>query len=182
MKLLKLAVYSLMMCFVMSCSESATDMNVNTAQQMYDSMRGTYVGNVMVDNLPQKVYVTIADDFTVKQLPLKPLLQRIFTDETEMEAALKSAQNVVFTAPTKDMTIVNGNVYLTMEPTDLVFNVTVDGKTKAVSALLETTVYVYRPTDELSLSINVKELSYDGQSYDVKTNGISYIMDNAKKN
>jgi hypothetical protein len=156
-------------------------MNVNTAQEMYDSMRGTYVGNVMVDNLPQKIYVTIANDFTVKQLPLKPLLQRVFTDETEMEAALKSAQNVVFTAPTKDMAIVSGNAYLFMEPTDLVFNVTVDGKTKAVSALLESTAYVNRPTDELSLNIDVKELSYDGKSYDLKTNGIKYVMDNAKK-
>lgn len=181
MKLLKLAVYSLMMCCVMSCSESATEINEKTAQQMYNSIKGTYVGNVMVDNIPQAVYVSIANDFSVRQLPLKPILQRIFNKESELTQALASAKGIIFTAPTDQMTIIKENIYLSMVPTDWVFSVTVNDQTYQVTAMTEAEAYVNYSTNILTLNMNVTELLCNGKSYDVKTNRINYYIDIANK-
>ena len=80
------------------CSESTTEMNEGTAQQMYNSIKGTYTGNMMVDNVPQKVSLTVGNDLTVKYLPVRPILERIFTDGAELDEAEKTAGAVVFTA------------------------------------------------------------------------------------
>lgn len=181
MKLLKLAVYSLMMCFVMSCSESATEINEKTAQQMYNSIKGTYTGNVMVDNIPQIVYVSIGNDFSVRQLPLKPILQRIFNKESELTQALTSAKGIIFTAPTDQMTIIQENIHLLMTPTDLAFPVTVNEQTYQVTAMVEAETLVNYSTNELTLNMDVTELLCNGKSYDVKTNRINYYIDIANK-
>lgn len=165
-----------------SCSETTpTEMDVDTAQHYYDTMKGTYIGNIMVDNIPQKISVTIANDITTKPLPLKPILSRIFTDKAELDEAEANAGSAAFTMDVDYMAIVGGNAVLSLEPKDLIFTTTVKQKDYKVSALMETSIFVIRATDELSLSMIVKELSCDGKSYDVKTNGITYLIDYAKK-
>lgn len=163
------------------CSESTTEMNENTAQQMYNSIKGTYTGNIMVDNVPQKVSLTVGNDLTVKYLPVRPILERIFTDGAALDEAEKTAGAVVFTATIDQMMVSEGNVYLTLEPTDLVFNVKVGDKTYPVAALLEGGLYANRATDELSMIVDVTQLNCDGISYDMTQNGVTYIVDNAKK-
>lgn len=163
------------------CSESTTEMNEGTAQQMYNSIKGTYTGNMMVDNVPQKVSLTVGNDLTVKYLPVRPMLERIFTDGAALDEAEKTAGAVVFTATIDQMMVSEGNVYLTLEPTDLVFNVKVGDKTYPVAALMDGGLYANRATDELSMIVDVTQLNCDGISYDMTQNGVTYIVDNAKK-
>ena len=68
-----------------------------------------------------------------------------------------------------------------MKPTDLVFTVTVDGKSYKVDALMEGMLYANTTYDELSMSMDVTELNCDGVKYDMVNNGVNYFVDNAKK-
>ena len=161
------------------CSETTTEMNEGTAQQMYNAIKGTYAGNIMVDNVPQQIHLTIGNDLTVKYLPVRPILERIFTGAA-LDEAERTAGAVVFTATIDQMLVVEGNAYLLLEPTDLVFSVTVEGKTYPVAALMEGSLFANRSYDELSMNLNVTDLHCDGTSYDMKTNGVNYYVDNAK--
>ena len=181
MRILKIFAYSLAIICLTACSEAATEINERTAQEIYNGIRGTYVGNVVVDNIPQAVFVTIEDDFTVRQLPLKPILERIFTNATELTEALSSARDVVFKAPTENMTISGNSVLLTMTDTDLIFTVTVNGKSYQVTAMTASYTEVNSYSKELSLYMEIKELLCGGQSYDVTTNRITYSIDVADK-
>ena len=87
----------------------------------------------------------------------------------------------MFTATIDQMLVYEGNAYLLLEPTDLVFSVTVEGKTYPVAALMEGSLFANRSYDELSMNLNVTDLHCDGTSYDMKTNGVNYYVDNAKK-
>jgi hypothetical protein len=165
----------------MACSREATEVNNVSAQQMYNEMRGTYVGNIMVDNIPQKVYVTIGDDFTVSQLPLKPILERLITDNSELNEAIESADNTTFTAPTDNMTVSGNYVLLTMTTSDILFTIQVGGQSKQVSAMIASVAEVNTYSKELSLYMEVKDLYYNGQSYDVSKNRITYYLDIADK-
>jgi hypothetical protein len=40
-------------------------MDESDAQQVFNSIKGTYVGNILVDNVPQKVYLIVDDNFTM---------------------------------------------------------------------------------------------------------------------
>ena len=115
------------------CSDSTTEMNEGNARQLFYTIKGTYVGNIMVDNIPQKVNLTVGDNFEMKYLPMRPILQRIFKDAA-LDEAEKSAGSVVFTAPLDKMAVTGSNAYLLLEPTDLVLTVKVNGK-KAVELL-----------------------------------------------
>jgi hypothetical protein len=180
MKKILIYLFGLLCCY--ACSDTTpTDINEETAQHYYDTTKGTYVGNIIVDNIPQKIYITVDNDITIRPVPVKPILSHIFTNDTELEEAVASAGNVVFTVTPNYMAIVSGNVVMNIEPKDLVFTVTVNQKTYQVSALMDTSVFVNRTTDELSLTMVVQQLSCDGKSYDVTTNGIVYIVDSAKK-
>ena len=70
---------------------------------------------------------------------------------------------------------------LSMDPTDIVFMVTVGGKQKQVSALMEAYASWNSVWDELTVDMNVKELFCDGQSYSLTDNRIIYYIDNAHK-
>lgn len=174
-----LFLFVLLCCY--GCSESSSEINENSGQQMYNAIKGTYAGTVMVDNVPQKLRVTIGNDLTVKYLPVRPILERIFTDGAALDKAEKTAGAVVFTASIDQMVISQGNAYLTLEPTDLVFPVKVDDKTYSVAALVNGTLFANRAFDELSVDLNVSELYCDGNSYDMTKNGVNYYVDNAKK-
>ena len=173
-----LFLFVLLCCY--GCSESSSEINENSGQQMYNAIKGTYAGTVMVDNIPQKLRVTIDTALTVRYLPLRPILERIYTGVT-LDEAEKTAGSVVFTAPIDQMVISQGNAYLTLEPTDLVFSVKVDGKVYSVAALMNGTLFANRAYDELSVDLNVSELYCDGKSYDMTKNGVNYYVDNAKK-
>ena len=56
---MKKIIFLLLLICCFGCSESTTDMNEGTAQQMYNSIKGTYAGNIMVDNIPQKINIII---------------------------------------------------------------------------------------------------------------------------
>jgi len=155
-------------------------MNEGTAQQMYNSIKGTYVGNIMVDNIPQKINVSIGNDLSMRYLPLRPILGHVFSG-ADLDEAEKSVGSVTFTIPLDQMMIAEGNIYLTLEPTDLVFSVTVDNKPHTVSALMEGTAFANKSTDNLTLSLDVTALNCEGIAYDLKNNGINYFVDNAKK-
>ena len=162
------------------CSDSTTTIDEGNAGQIYNIIKGTYVGNIMVDNIPQKVSLTVGDDFEVKYLPVRPILQRIFKDAA-LDEAEKSAGSVVFTASIDQMAVTGGNAYLKPEPTDLVFTVKVDSKSYTVNALMEGVLYANTTYNELSMTMNVTQLNCDGIQYDMVNQGVNYYVDNAKK-
>jgi len=170
----------LFICGLTSC-ESTTEINGDAGQIIYNDVKGNYTGTIVINNIPQKIRMSIGDDFNIKQFPTEPILRHIFNSTKELGEALESTQNITFTAPVKTMKVSSGFSYLEMEPTDLVFDIIVNGKTSKVSALMEPLKRISFSTNELSLNMAVKELSYNGVSYDMKTNGIIYIVDNAQK-
>ena len=95
MKTKLLFLLALVCCY--GCSEATTEMDEGNAQQVYQNIKGTYVGNIMVDNIPQKVNLTVGDHLEVRYLPARPILQRVFKDAA-LDEAEKSAGSVVFTA------------------------------------------------------------------------------------
>ena len=177
---MKKILFLLLLLCCYGCSESTTDMNEGTAQQMYNSIKGTYAGNIIVDNVPQTINIAIGNELTVRFLPLKPVLGHIFSG-ADLDEAEKSAGYVAFTIPIDQMMIAKGNVYLTLEPTDLVFSVTIGNKTCVVSALIEGAAFVDKPSGNLTLNLDVTALYCEGTAYDLKNNGINYFVDSAKK-
>lgn len=180
LKQMKKIIFLLLLICCYGCSETTTEMNEGSAQQMYNSIKGTYVGNIMVDNIPQSINITIGNDLSVRYLPLRPILGHVFSG-AELDEAEKSAGSVTFTIPLDQMMIAAGNIYLTLEPTDLLFSLTIDNKPYAVSALMEGTAFVNKATDNLTMSLDVTSLNCDGIAYDLKNNGINYFVDSAKK-
>lgn len=180
LKQMKKIIFLLLLICCYGCSESTTDMNEGTAQQMYNSIKGTYVGNITVDNIPQTINIAIGNDLTVRFLPLRSILGHIFSG-AELAEAEKSAGSVAFTIPLDQMMITGGNVYLTLVPTDLVFSVIVDNKTYVVSALIGGAAYVDKASGNLTMSLDVTALNSEGTTYDLKNNGINYFVDSAKK-
>ena len=79
-----------------ACSDDdPVEINEDTATKIYNDIKGTYEGKVRVGNEMMPVTIVVAnDEFTVKRLPLQPILQRIFTDQHAMEEALKSAGEI----------------------------------------------------------------------------------------
>ena len=173
-----LFLFALVCCY--GCSDSTTTIDEGNAGQIYNIIKGTYVGNIMVDNIPQKVSLTVGDDFEVKYLPVRPILQRIFKDAA-LDEAEKSAGSVVFTAPLDKMAVTGSNAYLLLEPTDLVLTVQVDGKKYVVNALLEGLLFANTTYDELSMTLDVTQLNCDGITYDMVNNGVNFLVDSAKK-
>ena len=180
LKQMKKIIFLLLLICCYGCSESTTDMNEGTAQQMYNSIKGTYAGNIMVDNIPQTINIAIGNDLTVRFLPLRSILGHIFSG-AELAEAEKSAGSVAFTIPLDQMMITGGNVYLTLVPTDLVFSVIVDNKTYVVSALIGGAAYVDKASGNLTMSLDVTALNSEGTTYNLKNNGINYFVDSAKK-
>lgn len=177
---MKKIIFLLLLLCCYGCSDSSTEMNEGRAQEMYNSIKGTYDGNIMVDNIPQTINISVGNDLTMRYLPLRPILRHIFSG-SELDKAENSAGKVSFTIPFDQMIISNGNIYLTLEPTDLMFSLTIDGKVYAGSALIEGTAFVNKATDNLTLSLDVTALYCDGIAYDLKNNGINFFVDNAKK-
>ncbi len=167
-----------------ACSDDdPVEINEDTATKIYNDIKGTYEGKVRVGNEMMPVTIVVAnDEFTVKRLPLQPILQRIFTDQHAMEEALKSAGEITtFTAPVTSLRVDTNSSMLIMEPTDLVFSVTVGGERKQVSALIESYASWVRQWGNLSVQMNVVELFCDGQKYSLTDNRVEYLIDSAKK-
>lgn len=165
----------------MSCSDSKTEINETSAQEVYNDMKGDYTGNVVVENIPHKVFITIASDFTIKELPLRPILKNIFADESELNEALSTASSTTFTAPVDNITILMPMSYLTMRPTDFQFTVTVNKKEYTVTAMTESMAYKPLNSNDLSVTMDVTELLCGGKTYDVTKNKINYFIDIATK-
>ena len=181
MKLLKFTLSALLACCLAECDSSSIEVNENSGQEIYDNTKGNYVGNIFVNNIPQEINITISENLTVKPLPMKPILERVFTDEAQLNQALSSAQNISLSAPIIQMSVASGYIYFLMEETDLVVDVTVDGKPYKVFALMYLETLYKMDTSTLFLNMNVKELTCDGKSYDVSTNKINYFVDSAQK-
>lgn len=172
-----------LLAFVGCSSNDPEEINEDTATRIYNELKGTYEGSVRVGNEMRRVTVIVAnDEFTVKQLPLLPILQRIFTNQGELEEALKSAgETSTFTAPVLNISVMANSSLLTMDPADLVFTVTVGGERKQVSALISAYANWVKQWGEMSVQMNVIELFCDGQKYQLTDNRIEYFIDNAKK-
>ena len=167
-----------------ACSDDdPVEINEDTATKIYNDIKGTYEGKVRVGNEMMPVIIVVAnDEFTVKRLPLQPILQRIFADQHAMEEALKSAgETTTFTAPVTSLRVDTHSSTLLMEPTDLVFSVIVGGERKQVSALIESYASWVRQWGDLSVQMNVVELFCDGQKYSLTDNRVEYLIDSAKK-
>lgn len=181
MKIIKtLFVCLLLLCGFNSC-ESGTEINENSGQQIYNDIKGTYVGNIVVDNIPQKTNITISNDFSVSPLPLKPILARIFTNEAELTEALASAKNITLTTPITEMSIIDGFVYLFMKDIEWEANITVNGKMHKILATMEPLTQWNMSTKALTINIEVTDLICNSESYDVKVNKISYFVDSATR-
>ena len=167
-----------------ACSnDNPVEINENTATKIYNEIKGTYEGYVRVGNDSRPIIIVVAnDEFTVKRLPLQPILKRIFTNERQLDQALKSAgETTTLKAPVVNISVLANSSMLTMEPVDVVMSVTVDGEKKQVSVLIESIAQWNKSWAELSAAMKVKELFCDGQKYNLTDNGIEYYIDNAKK-
>ncbi len=164
-----------------SCSDdSKTELSVVDAQQAYNDLRGTYVGNVMDENVPTSVAITIGQEFTVRNLPVTPMLKHFFKD-ADLSAAVASVRPGNFVAPTLSMSIVADQLYLLMEPTDWTIPVTVGGKTYQMNALMSAAVLYSNTYKTVSMNLEVTELSCDGKVADLSSNRITYFVDSAIK-
>ena len=164
-----------------ACSEdSQQGYDEASAQQTLDNMKGVYDGTVMVNNLPQAVQIVIGTDFTMKRLPTEPILSHIFSGG-DLEAAVNSVETVNFTAETGIMTVGERNIALSMEPSDLLFTAKVAGREYAVTVTFQTLAYRSTLYDDLSVTMQASELYCDGKAYSLTDNGITYMIDNAKK-
>ena len=165
-----------------ACSvDTKKEVTVEDAQQAYKDVQGTYSGRVTDENVPVDVTMTLAADFTLRNLPVTPLLKRFFSGE-ELDEALLSAHPANFVAATVAMQILGDQVFVQMEPTDWSFEVSVGGKKYQVNALLAVTTLYSNNYKTLSAAIQVQELTCDGITADLATNGISYLIDSAIKN
>jgi len=177
----KILIFMMVVCCWMSCSDDAKEINEKSAQEVYNDMKGNYTGYILVDNIPQKVFINIGNDFSIKQMPLKPILQHIFTNSQELNEAISSADNTTFTALTDNISILLPMAYLTMKPTDFQFTVTVNEKSYMVTAMIETTASKPLNAEQLSVNMDVIELLCNNQTYDLTTNPIRYFIDVAEK-
>lgn len=175
-----ISVCLLLLCGLNSC-ESGTEINENSGQQIYNDIKGTYVGNIVVDNIPQKTNITIGNDFSVTPLPLKPILARIFTNEAELTEALASVKSITLTTPITEMSVINGFVYLFMKNIELEANITVNGKPHKILATMEPLTRWNMSKNTLSMNIEVTDLICNSESYDVKENKITYFVDSATR-
>lgn len=181
MKLIKsIFVCLLLLCGFNSC-ESGTEINENSGQQIYNDIKGTYVGNIVVDNIPQKTNITIGNDFSVTPLPLKPILARIFTNEAELTEALASVKSITLTTPITKMSIIDGFVYLFMQDIEWEANITVNGKMHKILATMEPLTQWNMSTKALTMSIEVTDLICNSESYDLEENRITYFVDSATR-
>ncbi len=182
MKLLRSLVFVLGLLPFCACSDDTSQgYNVDEAQQIFNKMKGTYDGTVMVNNLPSPLQICISSDFTVKGLPTYPVLSRIFNDSGELEEAVNSMEKVNFTAETDNMIVGGQSTVLTLKPADLVFQVTVGGKKHEVVVSFQTMASRDSRYGNLTVSMLATELYCDGIAYSLKDNGISYLVDNASK-
>lgn len=166
---------------MIACSDdSKTELTEADAQKAYNDAQGTYKGVVLDENVPTPVYLTIGQDFSIRDLPVTPLLKR-FLSGKDLDAAVASVKERVFKAPTSAMSIMGDLVYITMEPTDWVFTATVGGEKYDVNALISVTVRYTHTYDKLSASIVVDELFCNSQKADLSSNAISWLIDEATK-
>ena len=130
---------------LLACSDDAVEITEGSATGIYNDIKGTYEGVVPVGNESRPVPIVVAnDEFTIKRLPLEPILKAVFTEQKELEEAVASSgETTTFTAPIVQMAVTSNTVALSMDPTDIVFTVTVGGERKQVSALMES-VYLRR--------------------------------------
>ena len=175
-----ISVCLLLLCGLNSC-ESGKEINENSGQQIYNDIKGTYVGNIVVDNIPQKTNITIGNDFSVTPLPLKPILARIFTNEAELTEALASVKSITLTTPITEMSVINGFVYLFMKNIEWEANITVNGKPHKILATMEPLTRWNMSKNTLSMNIEVTDLICNSESYDVKENKITYFVDSATR-
>lgn len=169
----------LMSVILTACSvDSETDLTVADAQKAYNDAKGSYKGIVMVDNVPATVYMNVDQEFTIRDLPVTPLLRRFLSGE-ELDAAVASVKERIFKAPTSSMIIIGDLVYVTMEPTDWIFTATAGNEKYDVSALMSVTICYSHTYDNLSASIIVDELFCNGQKADLSSNTISWLIDEA---
>ena len=167
-----------------ACSDDdPVEINEDTATMIYNDIKGTYEGNVRVGNETRPVRIIIAnDEFTIKQLPLQPILQRVFTDQGQLEEVMKSAgETTTFTAPVSNLSVMSNSSVLTMEPSDLVLTVTEGNQHKQLSVLIQAYASWARSWGDLTVEMYAIELYYDGKKYDLTNNRIEYFIDNAKK-
>ena len=167
-----------------ACSDDdPVEINEDTATMIYNDIKGTYEGNVRVGNETHPVRIIIAnDEFTIKQLPLQPILQRVFTDQGQLEEVMKSVgETTTFTAPVSNLSVMSNSSVLTMEPSDLVLTVTEGNQHKQLSVLIQAYASWARSWGDLTVEMYAIELYYDGKKYDLTYNRIEYFIDNAKK-
>jgi len=166
---------------IASCSSDSTkEYSKENAQEVFNDLKGTYQGSVLVNNLPQNVTITIGNDFVVRRLPLKPILEKIFIDESQITEALSSAHDVVFTAKVQNIQITTYNVLLTMEPTDFIFRVSVNGKDYQIDAFIKSEAYKIN-NNTINANLEITELTCDGTAYDITKSPIIYYIDLATR-
>ena len=181
MKLFRIVFSAVLISLFTACSDDDNrEVTVVDAQKAYNEAKGTYAGVVLDENVPEKVYITIGDDLTIKYLPVTPILSRFFSG-AELDEAVASVKGPTFSAPTVDMALVGNLMYVSMEPTDWMFTAKVGGVEYRVSALLSTTLCYSRAYDKVSVNISVDELFCEGQKADLTSNSISWLIDEAAR-
>ena len=167
-----------------SCSDDeAKEVSAGTATEIYNKIKGTYEGSVRVVNESRRVTIVVGnDEFTVRQLPLEPILSVVFKSEKELDEALASAGAVAtFTAPIVNISLLSSSSLLNMEATDLVFTVKVGGQSMPVSVLMESYAMWNSTWGTLTVQMNAQELYCDGRRHDLTDNHINYFIDDAKR-
>lgn len=181
----KIIFLTMIACCMVACSSSSNESEYteDKAQQVYKQMKGNYQGQIIIDNEPQTIRFILDKDFCAKQIPLKPLLGRIFTDKAQLSKALESTstQSIDFVAPTDVLNINTSQVLLTMKPADLIFTATVDNSDYKVIATINSSAYKSMAFNGLTINMSVTELNCNGKDYDVTKEPIFYFIDSATK-
>lgn len=166
---------------LVACSEEDGEWDGSSVKRLFNDMKGSYAGKIINDGGPQSVTIRIGTDFTIENLPLKPILQHAVTDASQLSEALKATPTINYTAEIDSIDITSNVALLKMLPTDMVFKTSYEGGEHTVAALMESSAYTTRSTSGLTVTATVKELFFDGRSIDVSTERIVYFVDNAIK-
>ena len=79
------------------------------------------------------------------------------------------------------MAVGDRNISLSMKPGDLLFTAKVGESSHDVTVTFQTVAYRSTLYDDLSVTMQASELYCDGKAYSLTDNGITYVIDNAKK-
>lgn len=168
---------------LIACSESSSDNTYtqNDAQKVYNQMKGTYSGQILIDNTSTNVKIVLDNEFTIKQLPLKPIFQHAFTEKEDLEEALNVISASDFTTQTSTLNIIGTQALLTLKQADLIVEFKVKGIDHRIITTFQSEVFKFESYNSISVNLKATELNFDGKMCDLTREPVIYFIDGAQR-